>query len=630
MCGITGIISFESDLPIQSKELERMAAVLAHRGPDDSGVYLDPQGHCGLANRRLAVIDIKGGHQPLSNEDQTLWITYNGQCYNFEQLRKDLIAQGHRFQTRCDTEVIVHLYEQYGPDCVNHIRGMFAFAIWDTKKKQLFLARDRMGQKPLYYGFYRGRLVFASQCNAILQSDRFPRRPDHAAISQYLLLQYVPFPASGFKDIHQLPPAHVMTIDASNIEQPKAKRYWSLGQAAPFRGTFTQAKEQLHSELTEATRLRLISDVPLGAFLSGGIDSTIIVGLMSQFENDPIKACTIGFTEKKYNELPDARLVAKRYNCDHKVSIVQADCHETIDELTTFYDEPFADSSALPTFLLSQLARKHVTVALTGDGGDECFGGYDRYRALNWAQRIQRSKILNQLLRCGCWKNIRASEHRSRRRRLQRFMTAASMPIDRCYLKWLSVFDPDMLTELLRKENFTDRVEANGWNTLAAYFKKPNDPAGQAMIADGSTYLPGDLNTKADRASMAVGLELRSPFQDHKVVELAYSLPTRWRVNGLTNKYILRKTFRSLIPPPLRRRPKRGFGVPMGRWFRHELRERFIDTVLSRRALERGYFNQQAIENLLAENDQRRQDHGHRLWSLLMLELWHRKYIDTG
>ena len=542
MCGIAGIVRFDSDLPIQPTELERMAAVLAHRGPDDSGIYLDPQGQCGLANRRLAVIDIAGGHQPLCNEDKTLWITYNGQCYNFEQLRKELTAQGHRFQTRCDTEVVVHLYEQYGPECVKHMRGMFAFAIWDVTKKKLFLARDRMGQKPLYYGFYQGRFIFASQCNAILQTEGFPRRPDLAAIYQYLLLQYVPFPASGFLDIQQLPPAHVMTIDASNIEKPPAKRYWSLGEVAPFRGTFAQAKEQIHSELAEATRMRLISDVPLGAFLSGGIDSTIIVGLMSQFKKEPVKACTIGFTEKKYNELPDARRVAKRYGCDHKVAIVQADCHQTIDELTSFYDEPFADSSALPTLLLAKLAREHVTVALTGDGGDESFGGYDRYRALIWAQRIQRSKILNRLLRCGCWNTIRAGEHRSRRRRLQRFMTAASMPIERCYLQWISVFDPDRLTELLQKESFADRVEADGWDTLADYFEKPNDPAGSAMSTDGLTYLPGDLNTKIDRASMAVGLELRCPFQDHKVVELAYSLPTHWRVKALTNKYILRKS----------------------------------------------------------------------------------------
>ncbi|MCK5272672.1 MAG: asparagine synthase (glutamine-hydrolyzing) [Sedimentisphaerales bacterium] len=636
MCGIAGILDLGGGLPIRADELERMAGALAHRGPDDSGIYIDSDSQqCGLAHRRLAVIDIEGGHQPLANEDESLWICYNGECYNFPELKRQMEASGTRFRTNCDTEVVLKLYQRYGSRCVEHLRGMFSFAVWDRQRRELFLARDRLGQKPLYYAVHKGRFIFASECKAVLQTDNFPRLPDRRAITQYLLLQYVPYPSSGFADIKQLPPAHTLTLSADNYSNAEPQRYWAIPTRPCFTGSLDEAAEELHSELAEATRMRMISDVPLGAFLSGGLDSSIIVGLMSRVEEQPVKTCSIGFKESRYYELPYARQLARQFDCDHHEQMVSPDCAETVEKLSYYYDEPFADCSALPTFHLSRLARSRVTVALTGDGADECFGGYVRYKALMVSEKINHNRLLGRLARQRFWERITGGEQRSFLRNLKRLMTATQLPIHQRYLKWLSVFDPDMLSELLTD---SDAVE-NHWNYLADYFPDfsgssehadaRNKIMAQAMLADGNTYLTGDLNTKIDRASMSTGLELRCPFQDHKVVELAYSLPTGFRHNGKIGKVILRRAFGDIIPRKIARRSKRGFGVPVGRWFRRELRQMFIDTVLSQRALQRGYFRREAIEKLLRENDLKKDDHGHRLWALLMLELWHRRYIDS-
>ena len=627
MCGIAGILNLDGPGPLDAAELHRMAAVLSHRGPDDADVYLNPAGICGLAHSRLAVIDLTGGAQPLANHDKTLWIAYNGECYNFRQLRSDLEQRGHQFHTNSDTEVVLHLYQEYGPNCVDHIRGMFALAIWDQANRQLFLARDRLGQKPLYYATHNGRFLFASECKAILQTQDFPRRPHHAAIAQYLLFQYVPSPLTAFTDIAELPPAHTLTITTDNHTNPIPRCYWSVPSQPTFEGTFTEAADRIRAQLTEATHLRLVSDVPLGAFLSGGLDSTVIVGLMSQTQAEPVKTCSISFTADKYNELPFARLAADRFSCAHHEQIVTPNCLDAIDKLSYYYDEPFADCSALPTYYLAQLARSQVTVALTGDGGDECFGGYDRYRALRLAQTINRSKLLTWLTRRRIWQRLPSREFRSRTRRLQRFVAAASLPVHRRYLSWMAVFDPDAISQLLASA--VDNTQL--WDLFTPYFQPTvalGDHSAQAMFADANTYLPGDLNTKTDRAAMAFGLELRCPFQDHKLIELAYSLPPAYRHSRRQPKPLLRTACRDLIPPQIAARPKAGFGVPVGQWFRTELRDLFVDTVLSTTARQRGYFQFDALENLLTEHDSGRADHGHRLWSLLMLELWHQKHID--
>ena len=636
MCSIAGIVDFQAGGPIEVRELEAMASALAHRGPDGLETFVDRKTQlCGLAHTRLAVIDPAHGDQPLCNEDESLWITYNGECYNFPQLRRELEQAGHRFKTRCDTEVVLHLFEQYGPDCVDHIRGMFALAVWDSGRRRLFLARDRMGQKPLYYAVQQGRFLFGSECKAILRTRAFPRRPDLRAIMQYLLLQYVPAGMSAFADIKSLPPGHRMTVDADNWSDPNPQRYWSIPSRPDFAGTMDDACAQLRHELTEATRMRMISDVPLGAFLSGGIDSTIVVGLMSQIDDKPVETCSVGFRRRRYNELSHARHVAQRFQCEHSEYMVEPNSVNDVRRLSYFYDEPFADCSALPAAQLSLTARSRVTVALTGDGGDECFGGYDRYRALLLAERMAQSRLLRWLAGRRFWERLAGGEHHGRVSRLQRLLSAVERPTPQRYLKWISVFEPDLLRELFDERQYDDRACQWQWHQWDGFFdpagRVPYDRCGaaaQAMLLDGMTYLPGDLNTKIDRASMAVGLELRCPFQDHKVVELAYSLPAAWRHNGRVSKLILRQACADLVPGRINRRAKMGFGVPVGAWFRKELRELFVDTVLSGRAAQRGYFHRRTIERLLAENDRRRADHGHRLWALLMLELWHQQYID--
>ena len=643
MCGIAGIVDFEGSQGVKTSELERMAKVLAHRGPDDQGSYLDPdRSICGLAHRRLSIIDIDRGHQPLCNEDESIWITYNGECYNFQELRTNLIAAGHRFKTNSDTEVIIHLYEEYGAKCVDHIRGMFALAIWDRKKRELFLARDRMGQKPLYYAIHNGRFIFASECKAILQIEGFPRNPDRQAILEYLLLQYVPYPRSGFGQIRQLPPAHILTVNTTNFRDPTPTPYWFLQNKPNFEGNIHQAGEQLREVLAESVQLRMISDVPLGAFLSGGLDSTIIVGLMSRLSGRPIQTCSIGFEEEMYNELGFARQAAERFGCDHYERTVRPDCAETIEKLSYHYDEPFADSSALPSYHLSHVARSKVTVALSGDGGDECFGGYDRYRAMYLAEKIRRSRLLGFLARRRFWHRLAAAEHHGRLHRLKRLLSAVGLPASQRYLKWLAVFDPDLISEIIvpsfppASSQTRLAVPPRGlWHTLDSCFTETEGFAGtterlmaQAMWADGLHYLPGDINAKVDRASMSIGLEVRSPFQDHKVVELAYSLPTAWRHNGKLSKVILHQTYADMLGGEIARRGKMGFGVPVGHWFRQELRDLFCDTVLSARARQRGYFRREVLDRLFRENEQKQVDHGHRLWSLLMLELWHQRYID--
>lgn len=625
MCGIVGIVDF-SGQAITVSELERMAGVLAHRGPDGAGVYVDPQtGFCGLAHRRLAVIDLVGGAQPLGNEDGTVWIVYNGECYNFAALRSDLEKAGHRFRTHSDTEVLVHLYEQFGPSCVTYLRGMFALAIWDQSKRQLFLARDRLGKKPLYYAWHRGRFIFASQPKAILQVEGFPRQANSNAITEYLLFGYIPAPASAFEGMMQLPSAHTLIINTENDAPACPQRYWSLPTEVTFSGSLTEAAELVRRELTQAVKMRMVSDVPLGAFLSGGLDSTVVVGLMAQNSAKPITTCSMGFEEKIYNELPYARIVADRWQCDHHEQVVRPGSAVEVEALGEFYDEPFADSSALPTWHLCRMTRGQVTVALSGDGGDEAFGGYDRYRAMYLSRKFAWLRCLVGPLR---WLTggLAAGEYRGGLTRLRRFLDGLARPAHQRYLSWLAIFNPDQLRQIYATSLSVETL----WDVWKDDFSPAADAGGmvrQAMRGDGQRYLPGDLNTKVDRASMAFGLEVRCPFEDHKVMELAYSLPAAWRHDGRLSKVILRQVFADLIPPAIAGRPKAGFGVPVGRWFRGELKALFADTVLSPQARLRGWLDTGAVERLWQDHQTGRFDHGHRLWALLMLELWCRHYL---
>lgn len=638
MCGIAGGSWTSDAAPVDDATLRRMTAALAHRGPDDEGFFQSPAG-AALGHRRLSIIDLAGGHQPLSNEDGSAWIAFNGEIYNYKELQPALVAQGHRFRTASDTETIIHLYEQHGPDCVQKLRGMFAFALWDERRRQLFLARDRLGKKPLLYRHEPGRLLFGSELKAILQVPGVPREIDPLALADYLALQYVPYPKSILKGCAQLPPAHWAVFSAITGEL-KIARYWTppyedqprLPDEPPTPMSDDEWRTRIRDALAEAVRLRLRSDVPLGAFLSGGIDSTIITGLMQRQSSRPIQTFSIGFPVRQFDERSYAREAAKKLGADHHELVVDPSAVELLPKLIHHYDQPFADSSAIPTMYLSEFTRKHVTVALTGDGGDELFSGYDRYQAVGLADRVDRlPRWLRAPLTHRVWQRIPASvQQRSRRRRLKRFLAVLGQPPERRYLNWISIFDDARRGELLTPEyqrQLGDHDPAEF--ILSAYGRHPGtDMVRRTTAVDVDTYLPCDILVKVDIASMAYGLECRCPFLDHHVAELAARMPQRLKMRGGRGKLILREVFSEFLPESIQRRAKMGFGVPLDHWFRHELRDFMTDTLLAAKCLNRGYFRPEAIRQLIHEHVSAQWDHSARLWSLLVLELWHERWIE--
>ncbi len=638
MCGIAGASWTNNASPVEESTLRRMTAALSHRGPDDEGHYVSPRG-AALGQRRLSIIDLASGHQPLSNEDGTVWIAFNGEIYNYRELQPVLESQGHKFQTASDTETIVHLYEQHGPDCVQKLRGMFAFALWDDRRQQLFLARDRLGKKPLIYRHEPGRLLFGSELKAILQVPGMPREINPTALADYLALQYVPYPKAILNGYSQLPPAHWGLFSARTGDL-KIERYWSppyedqplsADETAPPRND-AEWRTRLRETLTEAVRLRLRSDVPLGAFLSGGIDSTIITGLMQQQSSRPIQTFSIGFPVKQFDERTFAREAALKLGTDHHELVVDPSAAQLLPKLIWHYDQPFADSSAIPTMYLSEFTRKHVTVALTGDGGDELFSGYDRYQAVRLADRIDRlPNWLRAPLTHPIWQRIPASvQQKSRRRRFKRFLDVLGQSPRRRYLNWISIFDDSRRANLFSPEfqrQLGDHDAAEF--ILSAYDRHPGtDFIRRTTAVDVETYLPADILVKVDIASMAYGLECRSPFLDHRVAELAARMPQRLKMQGGAGKLILRDVFRDLLPDSITRRPKMGFGVPLDHWFRNELKDLLCDTLLARGSLDRGYFRPDAVSRLIDEHLASQWDHSARLWSLLVLELWHQKWMD--
>ena len=637
MCGICGMIGVGDAAMFREAEVDRMRRVLAHRGPDDSGAYLAEfpsgagPGRIGLGHARLSIIDVAGGHQPLANEDESIWIVCNGEIYNFLELRPDLISRGHTFRTNTDTEVILHLYEERGVDCLQDLRGMFAFALWDAGKKMLFLARDRIGKKPLVYRVEDDRLLFASEIKSLLQVQSVPRELSMEALHHYLTYQYVPHPLTMFKGIAKLPPGHYMTWQDGRVE---VHEYWRPRFGEAERLSEEEYSERLKEILTEAVRLRLISDVPLGAFLSGGMDSSIIVGLMAQLSNAPVKTFSIGFEEKRYDELDYARLVARHFGTDHEEFIVKPRAVEIIPKLVWHYDEPFADSSAIPTWYVSQMTRQHVTVALTGDGGDEGFGGYPRYRAVKLAQWFDRlPRFLRKGLAGGFWERLPVSvEQKTMRRRARRLFLALNLPPRERYARWCAIFD-DSRKYALYADDLLDRLrDMPSWRIFDAEYEKVPDVdfLGQTTFVDYMRYMPDDLLAKVDIASMAHSLECRAPFLDHKLIEFIGAIPTGLKLRGFTGKYLLRRAFGPMLPPEILKRPKMGFGVPIADWFRGELKDYVRDVLLDSRALQRGYFKPQAVRNLVSEHVEARFDHGYRLWALLMFELWHRRFLDAA
>lgn len=624
MCGIAGFVSFRNGIAGNQEMLSRRELVLnmtnaiSHRGPDDHGIWQDQRST--LGHRRLSIIDLSlSGRQPMSLEDNSdLHIVFNGEIYNFLELRRSLEGYGYQFRTRTDTEVLLRSYQHWGVDCTVRLRGMFAFAIWDARHHRLLLARDRVGKKPLYFSEDNGTISFASEIQGLLKNPAINREIDPAAIDQYLSYGYIPSPKSGFKSIHKLPPAHRGVWELGR--QPLIERYWDVSHQPKLSLTEGEAVEQLQHEMTEAVRIRTISDVPVGAFLSGGIDSSIVVGLMASQSVQPIKTFSIGFKDVKFNELEHARRVATRWETDHHELIVEPDALNILPRIVQHVGEPFADASIIPTWYLAQMTRQHVTVALTGDGGDESFAGYERYLANHLAELIYRApggrqtaSLLGRIL-SGLFPTL--LDLYPGLNRLYRFIQQSSRPMVDRYPRWLTYFTGEEKRELTEG---AEMVASDDYLGRLTAMHLQLDPVETGMAVDLLSYLPEDLLVKVDIATMANGLEARSPFLDHRVIEFAAGLPIDIRMKRREPKYLLKKAFAHLLPAENLTRSKMGFGVPVGAWFRGPLRE-LLEGALLDAPLQ--VLNRATVERYLKDHLSGRRNHAFQLWNLLILELW--------
>lgn len=615
MCGFAGVVEAEGT-PDHAR-LVRMGDAIAHRGPDDGRVTIF--GRAGFSFRRLSIIDVAGGAQPISNETSRVHVMANGEIYNYTTLRAELEGKGHRFRTNSDVETIVHGYEEWGDAVITRLRGMFVVALWDEDRERLLLARDRLGKKPLQYAEKNGRLVFGSEFTALLADGRVDRGVDRHAIHDYLTYQYVPHPQTAFTAIRKLPPAHLAVFEKGKL---RLERYWQPLTQPRLKLTLQEAVEEAEGRLQEAVKMRLMSEVPLGAFLSGGIDSSLVVALMSRFTR--VKTFSIGFEEEAFNELPYARAVAKRYDTDHHEFVVQADAATVLPKLVRHYGEPFADSSALPTYYLAKMTRAHVTVALNGDGGDEFFAGYDRYRALKYFQRARLLGPFGPVAR-GLGKIPLLPS------RVRRALSAAGENPRTGYGRLMSYFSPEQKRRIYSPEMQAEFGSQDSFDWLYAAMAESREEDGVRMLqyADAMTYLPGDILTKVDIATMANSLEGRSPLLDHEVVEWALRLPDDVGVQGSLGKMVLRTLARKLIPAEVIDRPKMGFGIPIDAWFRGKLYQMTRETILSSEARYRGLFDMKEVERLLEDHRASRDTHGYRLWALLCLELWFRDVVSS-
>jgi asparagine synthase (glutamine-hydrolysing) len=627
MCGIAGRYNYVSGAPVAGAMVRGMCDLIAHRGPDGDGVWAE--GPVGLGHRRLAIIDLsEGGRQPMTHIDGGLTITFNGEIYNYLELRRDLEARGHRFRSQSDTEVMLASYRQWGTECVTRFRGMFAFALWDAAERTLMIARDRVGKKPLHYWIDRHGIAFASEPKAFLADPAFQPEPDVEALSAYLNYQYVPSPLSAFKGVRKLPPAHRLIVRDGRVT---IDRYWKLSYATKRKISEADAVAELIERLREATRLRLISDVPLGAFLSGGIDSSAIVALMAGLMDTPVKTFSIGFDEKEYDELPYARMVAQRYGTDHHEFVVRPDAVEIFPKLVWHYNEPFADASAIPTYYLSEMARRYVTVALNGDAGDENFAGYRRYIPTSHAQRFDRLPLPLRRAVGGVARNSPApGRSDSVLYRGRQWLRRLSDTPEGRYARRVMIFEPEIKGDLC-EPSFLDAAGDDGTPRLLldAFAQSDAVEFVDALLdVDVNHYLSDCLLVKVDIAAMAHGLEGRSPMLDHEFMEFAASLPADFKLRGNTTKYILKQAVRQLVPADIIDRPKKGFGVPLDSWFRKDLREMSGDLLLDGRLQQRGYFKPGAVRRMLEEHWSGAADWQNHLWTVLMLESWHRMFID--
>jgi asparagine synthase (glutamine-hydrolysing) len=625
MCGIAGMFNTAVDAVVDASTIHRMCQTIIHRGPDDEGIYV--KGGVGLGMRRLSIIDVSGGRQPIHNEDKTVWVVFNGEIYNFLELRADLERAGHRFYTNTDTEVIVHLYEEFGSNCVQKLRGMFAFAVFDERRHYLLLARDRLGKKPLHYAFVGGRLLFGSEIKAILAVAPELAEVDQDGLLNFFSFSYIPDPHTAFKQIRKLPPGHLMELADGRVQ---VRKYWDL----PAFGTLNPRSERecfedLEQRLSEAVRLRLISDVPLGALLSGGADSSIVVALMAKASSGPVKTFSIGFRDPDFDEANYARIVAKHFRTEHHELIMEPDFDETLDHLTHILEEPFGDSSILPTYLVCKLARQHVTVALSGDGGDELFAGYDRYlvnlrrRYFDgippWLGRLYRESVY---------------PHLPTRIRGRKFAYNISLPLRDRYIDGLSFSSVESRDRSLFSQDFLAwaKTRVSPAEMFRSYFDgaPARDPLGRMQYLDAKTYLTADILCKVDRMSMATSLEVRCPILDHVFVEWATTLAPRWKLHSGERKYVLKRVAERLgVPSEVLYRRKQGFALPLVHWIRDQLKDELPRLLLEPRTLQRGYLNPSAVRRLLDEHFRGRFDHSAIIWQLLVFELWHRNYLET-
>ncbi|MDP8244255.1 MAG: asparagine synthase (glutamine-hydrolyzing) [Candidatus Hinthialibacter antarcticus] len=623
MCGICGILHTNHQ-PVDESQLHRMAESLAHRGPNHQGVWRD--GYVGLAHRRLSIIDLSdSGNQPMSNESGDICLIFNGEIYNFQSIRAELEQRGHRFHSNTDTEVILRLYEEKGVDCLQDLRGMFAFAIWDRPRQRLFIARDRVGKKPLKYYYDGQRFAFASELKALLTLPFVSREVDPLSIHHYLNYGYCPTPYTGFRGIQKLPAAHYLLLENGSLS---THRYWQLSYAEKEERSEEEWSRAIVEKLDECVRLRLISDVPLGVFLSGGLDSSAIAALAARNSSKPINTFSIGFSVEEYNELPQARKSAEMYNTNHHEFIVEPDnLLDTFQFLVRQYEEPYSDSSALPTYFLSKMTKQHVTVALNGDGGDENFAGYERYSVLDqFLARRKQLGMLKPFIKCLPEFLFPANI----KRKIQAGKSLFDPNVLPFYLTFMTCFDSKRFLgyygdEFRRQVGLVDPVQA-----MQPFFDCPQsgrDIIEKALYCDFNTYLPENLMVKIDIATMSQSMEGRSPLLDHEFLELTAKIPAELKLHNGIKKYIFKKAIRDLIPNEIIDLPKRGFGIPIHEWFLGELSGWAKDYLLGERFLKRGYFKREAVESLWNEH-QRHKNKGFYLWNLLTLEEWHRQYID--
>ncbi len=625
MCGIAGVIGANNDSRDENT-LRAMTAALRHRGPDDDGFFVGRTAMLGM--RRLSIIDLSTGDQPIHNEDESVWIVFNGEIYNFQELRTVLEKRGHRFYTSSDTEAIVHAYEEYGEDCPKYLRGMFAFAIYDHPRKRLFLARDRVGKKPLLYTQVKGRLIFASEFQGLLAHPDVRREVNREAIHYYLTFGYVPAPLTAYAGVFKLAPGHTLIWERGKAE---IKPYWDLLYEPKLQLSEPEAIEQFLTFFTEAVRLRMISDVPLGAFLSGGVDSSSVVAVMSELSDRPVKTFSIGFGEKSYDELAHARRIAEHFATDHHEFVVEPKMLEVLPLLVRHYGEPYADSSAIPSYYLAKLTRQHVTVALNGDGGDELFGGYDRYRAAQIAGKLDRAGAWGTMLFSHASRFVPDSiDPKNPLRRARRFLDALSLAPSQRYLRWVSAIDLNLQSQLYTPQFAQETATWDSLKWVARFLDSDNQLGSlDALLSlDTHTYLPDDLLVKIDIATMANSLEARSPFLDHQLMEFVARLPESMKVRHNTSKYLLKKAMSGIVPAENLYRPKMGFGVPIGTWFRGEWKGYLRGVLLSDKATKRGYFRTETLGRLIDDHVEGRRDYAYQLWTLLMLELWHQTFID--